>query len=148
MIYDKLTNIGLYATIPEDVRDFIVNLSPDIKLGRVELSNGNYANVEQYTTKPINEAKFESHKNYIDIQILLSGNERIFVTDSSDLSVLTPYNSERDIIFYSDEVKDYPFVALNGTNFVVLPPGEAHAPQVSSGDICEEVLKVVVKIKV
>ena len=146
MIFDTLKNIDLYESIPVDVKNFIHSLTPDIELGRVELLNGNYVNIEKYTTKPVEQAKFESHKKYTDIQILLSGKEKIYFTDNNNLSVSVKYDSVRDIIFYSDKVDNYPFAILDGSNFVIFPPDEAHAPQVSS-DICENVLKVVVKIK-
>lgn len=148
MIIDKLENISLYTNIPKEVTEFIANLSKDLSLGKYKLSKENFINVETYNTKSIINGKFESHKNYIDIQILLDGQERIYVTNINGLTILEPYNEDRDITFYSDNLDDKNYVTLDGTNFVVLFPHEAHAPQISEDDESKKVLKVVAKIKV
>lgn len=148
MIYDNLSNIGLYKNIPDIVIDFVSKLDKNISLGKHILSENIYANVEEYSTKLIKDGKFESHKNYIDIQLLLKGNEDIYYTQNlDDLTVGVPYNSEKDITFYSDKIKDYPNVSLNEQNFVMLFPHEAHAPQISKNNLPTDVLKVVIKIK-
>lgn len=147
MIFDKLENILLYNVVPDDIKDFVQNLSPDVKLGRVEFADGNYANIEKYETKFIENAKFESHKKYIDIQILVAGFENIYVTPVGNLLTDIEYDSKKDITFYSDKVSDNFFVSLDGSNFVVLYPHEAHAPQVCIAKNRGEVLKVVIKIK-
>lgn len=148
MIIDNLNNISLYKNIPSCVVDFIKNLDTNISLGKHVLSDNIYVNVETYCTKQIEDGKFESHNDYIDIQLLLSGSESIYITSVEGLTILTPYDKERDISFYSDPLKGYSFISLNGTNFVMLFPHEAHAPQISPNKSCEEVLKVVVKIKI
>lgn len=146
MIYDKLKNIGLYHNLPECIIKFISELNSDISFGRHEIDEGIYANVESYKTKPISQANFETHDNYIDIQILLKGVERIYYRSCDGLEVKIPYNKDRDIIFYSDEVSGE-YVKLNGSNFVILYPHEAHAPQVCDNQSGQEVLKVVVKVR-
>lgn len=147
MIIDKLDNVELYKNIPASVVKFLQNLNPSIELGKHVLSEDVYVNVETYSTKPLSIAKFESHNNYIDIQILLSGEELIYVEDASKLKVDIPYNSQKDITFYSDKLEMAQNVKLDGSNFVMLYPHEAHAPQVSINDKSTKVLKVVVKIR-
>ena len=147
MITDKLSNVNLYNNIPDIVKDFILNISPDIGLGRITLSDSVYVNVESYITKNICDAKFESHNKYIDIQILSDGVEKIAYAHRSFLTESTPYNSEKDITFYSDKVQGYEDICLNGTNFVMLFPHEAHAPQICA-DNQSKVKKIVIKIRV
>lgn len=148
MIIDKLENLSMYRIVPDHVVDFVKNLKSDIKTGRYELIDKDYANIETYTTKNITDGKFEVHNSYIDIQILLEGKERIYYTSTSSVSVDTPYNSEKDIKFYSDKITKFDFVTLDGTNFAMIFPHEAHAPQVSIDSIQTEVKKVVVKVKI
>lgn len=148
MITDKLENIYFYAEIPQIVKDFIKNITSDVPVGKVVLFDENYVNIETYTTKSIDDAKFEAHEKYIDIQILAAGTEDIYYTDKSKLTVNKPYDDLRDIAFYGENVRNYPKVTLNGSNFVMLYPHEAHAPQVCAGNIQSHVKKVVVKIKV
>lgn len=147
MITDKLENIDIYYNIPISAKDFIKSLTKDAELGRLNLSDDIYVNIETYKTKMPADAKFEAHNKYIDIQILLMGNELISYTDKSILTVKTPYNEEKDITFYSEVVNDYSYIRLDGSNFVMLFPHEAHAPQICD-KIPSDVKKVVVKIKV
>lgn len=147
MIVDKLENIANYSEIPADAVNFIRELTDDIKLGKYNIGVPNYANVESYITKNIDDAKFESHKNYIDIQILLSGKERIYVGSVNDMTISVPYSLEKDIMFYEETVEPYDYITLGDSNFVMLFPHEAHAPQVAVLNP-SEVKKVVVKIKI
>ncbi len=147
MIVDKLENIANYSEIPADAVNFIRELTDDIKLGKYNIGVSNYANVESYITKNIDDAKFESHKNYIDIQILLSGKERIYVGSVNDMTISVPYSLEKDIMFYDEAVEPYDYITLGDSNFVMLFPHEAHAPQVAVSNP-SEVKKVVVKIKI
>ena len=147
MITDNLKNIDLYSNIPEDAKEFIRNLSSDIAQGKHNLANDNYANVESYCTKSLACAKYEAHEKYIDIQILLEGREKIYYCEKDILTFDTQYDSQKDIAFYKETVKGN-FVELDGSNFVMLFPHEAHAPQVQANNISENVLKAVLKIKV
>lgn len=146
MIIDKVKNISNYKNIPVEAIKFINGLNEMIDLGRYELGNGIFANVEKYQTKLTTDAKFEAHNDYVDIQILLRGRENIFITGKDKLEVAEPYDENRDICFYSNPITGSFSVMLGFENFVVLFPHEAHAPQVSIEERQEEVLKVVVKI--
>ena len=145
MITDKLSNIRDYKIIPPEAIDKIVS---GISIGRHNISDSCYINVEEYTTKAVSDAKFEAHKKYIDVQILLSGTEDIYYTVTKNLkNIQTPYNEERDIMFYSENVTNYDKVTLDGTNFVILEPEDAHAPQAAHDNKQQNVKKVVIKIR-
>ncbi len=148
MIIDKLENISLYKNIPQQAALFIKNLSNDIAYGRQELTDTDYANIETYTTKSLNNAKFEAHKNYIDIQILLSGKEDIYYRDVSGMIEFEPYNENKDIVFFKENLEGNNYVTLDSTNFVMIFPHEAHAPQVAYENSPQQVKKVVVKIRI
>ena len=149
MIIDKIENISIYKNIPEIARDFILSLKKGTpSLDKHVLSESIYANVETYETKLLENGKFEAHKDYIDVQILLKGHEQIFIAPQNSLTMSEPYDAKRDIEFYSDNICSFQSIKLDGTNFVMLFPHEAHAPQVSSDEKLENGLKVVVKIKI
>ena len=148
MIVDKIEKIKLYKEIPSEVVQFLSELDiNNIKLGKRVLSDTIYVNIEEYNTKDIEVASFESHDKYIDIQLLLKGSENIYYASRDNLSVKVPYDETRDIAFYSDGIQVYPCIKIDGTNFMMIYPHEAHAPQVSTGNLTQKVLKVVVKIK-
>lgn len=148
MIIDKLENISLYSQIPDSVCEFLKTLSEDTLCGRYNLSETDYVNIETYSTKLISEGKFETHDNYIDIQLLLSGQERIYIDTREGLKEENPYNLEKDITFYVNDISGSDFVTLNGSNFVMIYPHEAHAPQISNNNLPQCVKKAVFKIKV
>lgn len=148
MIVDKIEKLKLYKEIPSEVVQFLSELDiNNIKLSKRVLSDCIYVNIEEYNTKDIEVASFESHDKYIDIQLLLKGSENIYYASRDNLIVKVPYDETRDIAFYSDSIQGYPYIKLDGTNFMMIYPHEAHAPQVSSGNFSQKVLKVVVKIK-
>lgn len=146
MIFDKLSNISNYKILSENVVNFISNLSCDMKLGRYELAQDIYANVETYQTKALDEGKFESHDEFVDVQILLNGQEEIYYAPRENLHSIKEYDVNRDITFYNDSLINSDCITLDGTNFVVLFPHEAHAPQIAIDDKKSNVLKVVIKI--
>ena len=148
MIIDKIENIHRYHIIPDYAAEFIKKLSAATPEGRYELQGKNYVNVETYQTKKISDAKFEAHNDYIDIQILLMGRENIYYTDRTKLTETAPYNNEKDIVFYKEAVKAANYVTIDGTNFVLIFPNEAHAPQAAISDIPQNVRKAVVKIHI
>ena len=144
MITDKLENISKYMEIPEHIKAFVQTISKDIPTGRVTVNENDYANVEEYITKTHDKCRFEAHKKYADIQILLSGKERL---DYSGLNgtITEPYNDDRDIMFLDSEETSTVF--LDGTNFVMYLPQELHRPQMCVSNP-EKVKKIVVKVKI
>ena len=146
MIIDKLKNIESYPQIPPHAVEFVKRLTQDIECKRYEISATDYVNVETYTTKSHDNCFFESHKNYADIQILLSGIERLDYTEIDNLAIKTSYDESRDIAFYENTVKETCNVTLDGSNFVFIFPNEAHRPQMNF-DSSIEVKKAVVKVK-
>lgn len=105
-----------------------------------------FAIVQEYTSKPITECKFEAHKKYIDIQYIVKGEEKIGVSDLSDFKELTPYNEEKDIIFLSSD-KKAEFIKLQEKEFMILTPEDAHMPSIAEGKP-NYVKKVVVKVHI
>lgn len=147
MIIDKLENIDKYNEISNDIKRFIKNLSRDIPCGKTIINSTDYANVEIYETKEHDKCFFEAHEKFIDIQIILSGNERLDYIDNKGLVVRTPYNPDKDIVFYENPNCETCRINLDGTNFVMLFPWEAHRPQMNCTDKTQTVKKIVVKIK-
>lgn len=148
MIYDNIENLERYGIVSEKVLRFLHALTPDIATGRYEIDGKCYANIETYNTKPSENAFSEAHKNYIDIQILLAGSEKIEVTDVSGLKIKEEYDSERDIMFFYKNAEPVNTVVLSGGKFALIFPHEAHTPQLMLRDISQVVKKVVVKVPI
>ena len=148
MIYDDLSNLSKYNAIPKKVLKFISSLTAAISVGRYEITDKIYANIEEYNTKDEFEALLESHKKYIDLQFLLSGSERIDFINIAGLQSIEPYAPDRDIIFYKKPPVGVGSLFLNGRNFAVFFPQDAHAPQITTFSVQDKVKKVVIKMAV
>lgn len=149
MIYDNLANISIYSEIPEEVSRFLLSLTSQTPEGHYEISENIYANVDVYETKPINKCKFEAHKRYIDIQMLLDGKEQLDCTSADDLKISEAYDENKDVMFFeAQKVLPDASYTLIPERFVLIYPHEAHRPQMASNSISETVKKVVVKIPV
>ena len=146
MIIDDLKNITKYKNVPKEAVDFLMNLSKNSVSGHFELSNGIYANIDIYEPKTLENCKFEAHKKYIDIQMLLDGMERLDYTTTDVLEISQEYDEIKDVMFFNNSSKCFDSVILAPYKFVFICPWEAHKPQISTG--CNLVKKVVVKIPV
>jgi biofilm protein TabA len=150
MIHDTFDHAGLYDGCCENFHravELARKLSPDTPKGKIEIDDeAMYAMVNIYITKSPEEASFEAHRKYIDVQILLAGRERIDVTQRTDLPVLQSYAEDADAMLYAAPAA-FTSVLLEPGQFVVLFPHDAHRPGVSLG-AKTEVRKLVVKIRV
>ena len=148
MIIDDITNIRDYKIIPEEVIKFIENLTVTTSEGKYTINANIYANIESYTRKSLIDANLESHRKYIDVQLLLSGTERIDYCNTDGLTPIQPYDYVKDITFYKRPSAEISSLILNGRNFAVFFPQDAHAPQITTLELQNNVKKVVVKIAV
>jgi YhcH/YjgK/YiaL family protein len=151
MIADSIQNSTLYPFGPAWTAafDFLKTLTPDSETGK-RLIQGNdlFAGVNGYETKSRADAKLETHRKYVDIQVLLSGTEVIEIFPKKALAVSEPYSSERDVEFYEKPDKEYAKVILKPGQFLVFFPDDAHMPCVMTGTSPEPVKKVVFKIAI
>lgn len=100
-----------------------------------------FALVQKNPGKLTKDAHLEAHRNYIDIQFLIDGDEQTgWKLRDECKEVLQPYNVERDIEFFSDAPLNY--LTLKPDMFTVFFPGDAHAPMISNGTVHKCVVKV------
>lgn len=150
MIYDKITNYETYAGISADIREgleFLYNISPDIENGVHEISPRVKAIVSEYTTKQVNENGFEAHRQYLDIQYLMSGSEKISCLPLEYLKETKPYSEKDDAALYQAEDVQPQEMVIGNSYFAIFFPQDGHMPQLCV-DAPLAVKKVVVKIKI
>ena len=143
MITDNIKNLKNYNIVSPKVADFLLNLPADA--GHYEIDDTAYANIDIYNTKSIENCKFEAHKKYIDIQMLLDGTEELDYISIDGLSISEEYNADRDVMFFHNPEKTPDTLQLEPFKFALIYPHEAHRPQMGNG---QQVKKVVVKIAV
>jgi YhcH/YjgK/YiaL family protein len=152
VILDRLENVATYRTISAELVRAFDYLSrtdfSDLPAGRYALDGDRvYAIVQRYRPKPLTEAKWESHRRYLDVQYIAEGSERLGHALLDDgVTVEQQYNAEKDVIFYK---ADGDFFTLRAGSFAIFAPQDIHAPGLAldgPGDSIE-VCKVVVKCR-
>lgn len=117
-----------------------------LELGRHELEGPDlFVNVDEYISRNEEDVLFEAHKKYADIQVLVSGEEKIGVLPLESTTLAVPYNEEKDIAFFSADADNYR-VATPGRFFMFFPD-DAHRPTVKTTEN-SQVRKVVVKVRI
>ena len=128
--------------------EFLEQLPASQPAGRHDLDGDHcFALVQSYTTRPLAAAKFEAHRQYVDIQFVRSGRETILWSPLATLTQVTgPYVAERDIAFFANPPHWTP-LRLHGGQFAIFFPADGHAPGIEC-DGATEVRKVVIKVRV
>ena len=105
-----------------------------------------YVQVIDMTTKPLAETRPEVHRQYIEVQFLVSGHENIGVaSDTGKNTVAEDLLAERDLLFYAGAENESTLVMTPGS-FAVFMPNDVHRPGCAA-DKPEAIRKVVVKVK-
>ena len=133
MVVDRLENLEKYASLNPLFAQAIEFLqSHDLnamEVGKTEL-------------KAKEQAKLETHNEFIDIQIPLSGAEVMGYTAGKDcVPADAPYNAEKDITFFEGLAETY--ITVKPGMFAIFFPQDGHAPGISP----DGVKKVIVKVK-
>lgn len=113
---------------------------------KIELADGVFAIEQVYQTKPRPEGFFESHRKYIDVQVVVAGAELMEVEDISRLTVSQAYDAERDFLKYADTATASRLVVRAG-DVAIFYPADGHMPTLQLGR-SELVRKTVVKVAV
>lgn len=147
MIFDQLSNIQFYSGLSERISkaiEFIKSTDLAALPTGKQVIDGKeiYAAVSEYEPKSIENCKPEAHKNYIDIQMVVSGSERIGYLPLTDQQPSVAYNEEKDVMFFKENCDT---IALKPGMFAMFFPQDIHQPCISDG-FSENVKKIVVKI--
>ncbi len=146
MISDKLTNAGLYENVhPRFKKAFeflTTNDLTQIPLGKTELEGADLVvNVVEVDGKTPEQARMETHNNFIDIQVPVSQTETMGWKAGSDLSEVTQaYNAEKDLSFFGD--KATVMLQVQPLEFAVFFPEDGHQPGIAEGKLKKVIVKV------
>ena len=145
-----LNNVEKLKELSKEAFEFYNKLkTEEVAVARYELGNGVYAFLSEYEPKKRENASYEAHKKYIDVQIILSGSEIIAVETLEEMhgaECVREYSEEKDIELFSNNEKGVDHRLFAG-DFIILLPEDAHMPGVFDG-VCDKVKKAVIKIPV
>ena len=151
MIVVSLDSWKTFANVKgqEPAFEYLSRLEPaQLTPGRTPIIGDDvYATASKYATRAPEASRFEVHQKYIDLQYLVSGQETIgFCPSVEGLSLIEPYNPQRDIAFYAAPAS-YTRLEMHAGQVAILRPGQAHMPNCHLDGV-HDVVKVVVKVNV
>jgi len=89
-------------------------------------------------------ARLECHREYIDIQLVLDGDETMGWKPLADChNPMGDFSIEKDIQFFTDAPASW--VSVPPDHFCIFFPEDAHAPLVGSGQVRKVIFKVAVE---
>ena len=142
----SLPSAGLHPALPDALTLALAARPQEKAPGRYELQGDNiFMNVMTFTTQSPVEKKAELHEQYIDIQLLLNGEERILFGTAGTARQCEEFHHEDDYQLCS-AIENEQAIILKPGMFAVFMPGEPHKPGCVVGEP-DEIKKVVVKVK-
>ena len=150
-INDKLQN----SSLAKDIQ-FCIDYAEKNREKILSLENGSYdigyngikMNVGKYFTKKENDKFWESHKRYLDVQIMIDGSERVAFNDIRNMEEKS-FDPERDLVILEGN-KLFDIVIENG-DVLVFFLNDVHKPELDILDSeneeeCEIKKKIVTKV--
>jgi YhcH/YjgK/YiaL family protein len=99
-----------------------------LPLGRTDVDGADvFVLLSEAETRPPEQVKFEAHRRYIDIQLVVRGQEAIGVAPVAALTTSEPYDATKDIEFFGVP-QESATLALRAGDFAVFAPGDGHRP--------------------
>lgn len=104
-----------------------------------------FVNICDSELKTPEQARFEAHKKYIDIQVPLSCAESYGIMPVEDCKEQDgEFNTGKDVVFFKDKVAAKTVYTAQPGQAVVFTPADAHAPMIGKGKIHKAIFKVIV----
>ncbi|HEB9430793.1 TPA: YhcH/YjgK/YiaL family protein [Campylobacter coli] len=160
-IFCKLRDIGRY-----NIKDFdiVFNylsrcVNPDSKefarlhaykegvFEKIKLTEDIFALEQTYFTKNESQAFFESHRDYMDIQFIVSGKEKIEFGNKELFKIEKEYDETKDLIVYKKPKFLVSSLVLNTNDIAIFHPEDVHMPGLSIVND-SYVIKTVIKCKI
>lgn len=148
MIIDTLENLGKYVALNPlfaDVVDFLEKNDLNVlEQGKHLMKDKDlFVNIQAAKGRTKEAATLETHRNMIDIQIPLDGDETFGYTPLADLPDSFEYNAEKDITKYGDTMAQT-YLTLKPGQMGIFFPQDGHAPCITEK---AEIKKAIFKVK-
>ena len=135
----------------ENIVKFIedsVNIASNLEVGNYEkliYNDGIFSIAQNTWLKDRSECVFESHKNYIDVHIVVDGAEKVALCNVKQVS--TPYeeNIKNDYYLYDMDL-DGEIVVLDKNTMGIFLYEDVHMTGINLSNVNDNVVKVVLKI--
>lgn len=151
MIVGNINELRLNPWLPSKINaslDYVLeNINADSLAGKYEIDGESaWVMVIEGNTRPAAEALPEYHEKYLDVQIVLTGQEGMaFSLRPPHTEVMEDKLVESDIAFIKTP-DDETMLTMNAGDFIIFYPGEVHKPLCMLNDNVSSVKKAVIKI--
>ncbi|MBE5731588.1 MAG: DUF386 family protein [Clostridiales bacterium] len=145
MIIDKIENMKNYPILAETV-EALEKYGYDAIKGSHKISDSLVLNVNEYNSNENKDGAYEAHEKWIDVQMIITGEEDIRYAKRSAGEMKTDYNPDIDALFMN-VATGYDVLGLYRGNFAVFFPEDLHLPGLAK-DKSMPIKKYVFKIKV
>ena len=147
MILDSLENASIYFSLnPSFQKAFEFIQETDLhkmEMGKHEITPDLFVISEKVNAKAESEALLEAHKEFIDIQLCISGVDNMGWRSLETCGPLKEGFEDRDLYFF--EGTPHTYNAVSEGQFAIFFPGDAHAPNIGEGELHKIIFKVRVK---
>lgn len=139
------TQMGIAQPLTDIIKQALVLQPETLSPGRHEIDGDNiFMNIMTFSTAEPASKRYELHRDYLDVQLLFKGDERIDFGVSGTAVEPDIYHEEDDYQL-CDAVIASQTLYLESGMFVVFFPGEPHKPGCISGS--EQIIsKAVIKV--
>ena len=118
----------------------------DMPLGKYVINDdGTYVIIQEYITKSPEECDWEALKKYVDFQYIISGEEKMYVSELSDMKQGV-YDEDIDFTICFGNAKEK--IIVGQGSGIVFMPDDVHMPCLHSGEKPSNIRKAVFKIPV
>ena len=150
MIATPLAYLGRYKPLSPNLAKAISWLEAGgwdaLPEGRHEIAGTEvYALVSRYNSKTPEDARYETHRDYIDIQVVVSGQEIVEARTAEGLVVSVPYKPDIEYFATPEPGTCHKLLLSPGTALIFFPE-DAHRPGLARGGVPEPIHKVVLKV--
>ena len=148
MILDTFDRLSTYLPLLDGALSVIRALQKIIshppENGREKIDGERVFVIVQECEGKGNKAQLEAHRKYIDIQLVLSGEDIMGWKPLAECTnPIHTYNSETDIVFFTDEPQT--LLPVPEKHFAIFLPEDAHAPLAGKGTVRKAIVKIAVK---
>ena len=148
MIADRIENLGKYESYEPElgaVRAFLIENDPEtLAPGRYEINGNVFVNVVAYA--PGEAGGFEAHREYSDLQYVVSGDEEIDWIPLGETADQAEYSTEADCAGGGRTTGSFASLYLTAGAFAIFEPDDVHRPGVKWKS--DNVKKLIFKIRV
>ena len=144
--WEKAWEIVLrYLTVGSEERDRAFSRGEG-ESAKLDVCDGIFLIEEAYRTKKPSEVRWEAHREWADVQVILSGEEQMDVANVGNLKLAEDLSPQRDMLYFESYEKGTA-LHLEAGDVAIYLPVDAHRPGLQIGE-SQLVRKLVVKVRI